>query len=193
MEPHDQRVHYLGYHPVVHEDAATTKVRIVMDASAKITTDAPSLNECLYTGPSLTRDIIDINSYKIQVVQNWNCIRFWKSTPYDTCGWETSRFIAVVMGAGYWFSGTQAFDTAFYWCSPFHPLKHHISKYQFDDHYFAEKLLESIHVDHVINDAETPIKSLKFLWGIKSMWFRLRKWKTFDKQLQALIDKGKTR
>ena len=60
VEPHDQRVHYLSHHPVVREDAATPKVRIVMDAIAKITANAPSLNECLYTGPSLTRDIIDI-------------------------------------------------------------------------------------------------------------------------------------
>ena len=60
MEPHDQRVHYLSHHPVMREDAVTTKVRIVMDASAKITADAPNLNECLYTGPSLTLDIIDI-------------------------------------------------------------------------------------------------------------------------------------
>ena len=44
----------------MREDAATTKVRIVMDVSAKITADAPSVNECLYTEPSLTRDIIDI-------------------------------------------------------------------------------------------------------------------------------------
>ena len=45
MEPHDQKVHYLSHHPVVREDAATTNVRIVMDASAKITADASSLNE----------------------------------------------------------------------------------------------------------------------------------------------------
>ena len=74
MEPHDQRVHYLSHHPVVCEDAATTKVRIVMDESAKITADAPSLNECLYTGPSLTRGIIDIlirfRWYRIGIVSD---------------------------------------------------------------------------------------------------------------------------
>ena len=72
MKPHDQRVHYLSHHPVVRENADTTKVRIVMDASAKITADTPSLNECLYTGPSLTCDII----IEIEVVQNWNCVRY---------------------------------------------------------------------------------------------------------------------
>ena len=60
VEPHDQRVHYLSHHPVVRDNAATTRVRVVIDASAKITADTPSLNECLYAGPTLTRDIIDI-------------------------------------------------------------------------------------------------------------------------------------
>ena len=64
----------LRHHRVVREDAATTKVRIVMDASAKITADSPSLNECLYTGPCLTRDIIDIlirfKWYRIGVVSD---------------------------------------------------------------------------------------------------------------------------
>ena len=58
VELYDQRVHYPSRHPVVREDVATTKVRIVMDANAKITAEAPSLNECLDTGPSLTPDII---------------------------------------------------------------------------------------------------------------------------------------
>ena len=47
---------------------------IVMDASAKITADAPSLNKCLYTGPSLTRDILDIlvrfRWYRIGIVSD---------------------------------------------------------------------------------------------------------------------------
>ena len=38
----------ISHHSVVREDAATTKMRIVMDVSAKITADAPSLNECMF-------------------------------------------------------------------------------------------------------------------------------------------------
>ena len=82
-------------------------------------------------------------------------------------------------------------------CSPFilgGTLEHHISKYQFEDPYFAKKLLESIYVDDVINGVETPMKALNFYEESKACFaaggFRLRKWKTFDKQLQALIDKG---
>ena len=42
-------VHYLPHHGVVRSDKATTKLRIVYDASAK--TFGSSLNECLYKGP----------------------------------------------------------------------------------------------------------------------------------------------
>ena len=56
-----------------------------------------------------------------------------------------------------------------------------------------KKLLESIHVDDVINGAETPMKALNFYKESKACLaaggFRLRKWKTSNKQLQALIDK----
>ena len=44
---------YLPHRPVVREDAETTKIRIVYDASAREREDAPSLNECLITGPPL--------------------------------------------------------------------------------------------------------------------------------------------
>ena len=51
-------LHYLPHHPVIRKHKQTTKVRIVYDASAKST--GPSLNECLYAGPSLISDISDV-------------------------------------------------------------------------------------------------------------------------------------
>ena len=51
-------VHYLPHHAVIREDKATTKLRIVYDASSRTT--GPSLNDCLYTGPKSGQKIMDI-------------------------------------------------------------------------------------------------------------------------------------
>nr|CAD2193096.1 unnamed protein product [Meloidogyne enterolobii] len=55
-------VHYLPHRAVVRTDKAFTKVRIVMDASAKPPgqPNAPSLNNCLYTGPLLLKQLVGI-------------------------------------------------------------------------------------------------------------------------------------
>ena len=42
----------MAHHPVFREDKKTSKLRIVLDASAK--ENGPSLNEVLYKGPQLT-------------------------------------------------------------------------------------------------------------------------------------------
>ena len=57
-EDNCNRIHYLPHHAVIRKDKSTTKLRIVYDASAKM--DGPSLNECLYAGPSLHQRILDI-------------------------------------------------------------------------------------------------------------------------------------
>jgi len=44
---------YLPHRPVIRENAETTKMRVVYDASARERDGVPSLNECLHTGPSL--------------------------------------------------------------------------------------------------------------------------------------------
>ena len=44
---------YTPHKPVVRESAETTKTRIVYDASARANPKAPSLNDCLETGPLL--------------------------------------------------------------------------------------------------------------------------------------------
>lgn len=47
------REFYLPHKTVIRETAESTKIRIVYDASARANREAPSLNDCLETGPPL--------------------------------------------------------------------------------------------------------------------------------------------
>ena len=55
---------------MVCSDKATTKLRVVYDASLK--TSGPSLNECLYKGPKFQQLILDLlirfRSYKVTLI-----------------------------------------------------------------------------------------------------------------------------
>ncbi|KAJ8040732.1 Alpha-N-acetylgalactosaminide alpha-2,6-sialyltransferase 6 [Holothuria leucospilota] len=49
---------YLPHFPVVRDDKETTKVRIVMDAAAKL--NDRSLNDCIESGPKLQNDLFEV-------------------------------------------------------------------------------------------------------------------------------------
>ena len=49
----DGREFYIPHKAVLRENAESTKIRIVYDASARANASAPSLNECLEIGPPL--------------------------------------------------------------------------------------------------------------------------------------------
>ena len=59
-EPDGDKVFYMPHKPVVREDASTTKVRMVFDASAKPSHEANSINDCMFTGPPLQPLLWDI-------------------------------------------------------------------------------------------------------------------------------------
>ena len=52
------KLHYLPHHGIIRENKLTTKLRVVYNASAK--NNGPSLNDCLYAGPSFGQRITDI-------------------------------------------------------------------------------------------------------------------------------------
>ena len=59
-ESSGQIFHYVPHHPVIREDAESTKMRIVYDCSARSSPKDPSLNGCLEKGPHLQPLILDI-------------------------------------------------------------------------------------------------------------------------------------
>ena len=54
------REFYIPHKPVIRHNAASTKLRVVYDASARASPNAPSLNECLYPGPALQNKLWDV-------------------------------------------------------------------------------------------------------------------------------------
>ncbi len=51
--------YYLPHHSVIREDKATTKLRVVFNASSH-EDGSPSLNDCLLTRPNLNPDLLTI-------------------------------------------------------------------------------------------------------------------------------------
>lgn len=146
------KVHYLPHHAVIRSDKSTTKLRVVYDASAK--SSEPSLNDCLYSNPVLTQNIVEImlrfRTHRIALTgdiekaflmvrvaeSDRDSLRFlWVD---DVCKTEPKilplRFTRVVFGVT---------------SSPFllnATVKHHIERYRNNDPMFVEKILNSTYV-----------------------------------------------
>jgi len=54
---HEGILNYISHFPVFKTDSATIKMRI---ASARVSSEALSLNDCLHTGPNLMQDLTGI-------------------------------------------------------------------------------------------------------------------------------------
>ena len=59
LKPRVGETNYLPHPEVIKEDRTTTKTRIVYDGSAKLR-NSVSLNNCLYSGPSLVQLLYDV-------------------------------------------------------------------------------------------------------------------------------------
>ena len=196
-----ERVHYLPSQTVVRAEAETTKVRLVFDASCKDRKAGTSLNDCLHVGPSLTPFLFDIllrfRENRVALVgdiekaflnieinpADRDCLRFlWVSNIKDK---EPEimvyRYRTVVFGVR---------------SSPFllnAVLQHHIKTYQEEDPEFASKLLHSFYVDDLVSGCEGKDKALELYQKAKERMleggFKLRKWKTNDRELLNEINK----
>ncbi len=195
-----EKVQYLPHMAVIRENAETTKVRVVYDASCKDYKTGTSLNDCLHVGPPLTPLIFDIllrfrttNFALVGDIEkaflnievhptDWDCLRFlW----FDDINAKESellvyRFNRVVFGVN---------------SSPFllnAVLQYHIQTYKEQDPEFVSKLCEGFYVDDLVTGADSRGEGFKLYEKAKERMleggFRLRKWKTNDKVLEEKIN-----
>ncbi|KAL5496655.1 hypothetical protein EMCRGX_G012988 [Ephydatia muelleri] len=149
------KLHYLPHHGIIRENKLTTKLRVVYNASAK--NNGPSLNDCLYAGPSFGQRITDIlfrfRLYPVALVtdiekaflmiciaeDDRDVLRFlWlEDIKNELPRIQVLRFTRVVFGVS---------------SSPFllnATIKHHIQSYLTRDPQFVTKFEQSIYVDDV--------------------------------------------
>ena len=182
------RIHYLPHHCVIRQDRATSKLRVVYDASAR--SSGPSLNDCLYTGPKFTRSIFDIIlRFRAQPValigdiekaflmisvqeQDRDSLRFlWATNPnVEVPELITFRFTRVMFGVS---------------SSPFllnATINHHLESYRDIDPAFVDKFLSSIYVDDLVSgsgDEEAAYELyMKSKLRLAEAGFKLRKFAT---------------
>ena len=192
------RIHYLPHHGVVRLDKATSKLRIVYDASARLS--GPSLNDCLYTGPKFCQSIFEILlRFRLQQVAltgdiekaflmvavnklDRDSLRFlWIANPLDVENPETItlRFARVVFGVS---------------ASPFllnATINHHLETYRDVDPEFVDEFLSSIYVDDLVTgacDVESSYKLyVKSRLRLAAAGFKLRKFITNSAELRGHI------
>ena len=184
--------HYLPHRAVVKENRETTKVRIVFDGSAH-STNEPSINDVLYSGPCLLPLIFDIlirfrtgkigivadvkqAFHQIEIVkEHRDFLRFlWFEDILYNQETITLRFKRVIFGLT---------------CSPFllnGTIKEHLQKY-LPLHDYREvvlQLLENLYVDDSSNSFNSTEQCLKFHEKSKQCLadanLHLRKWATND-------------
>ena len=181
------RVHYLPHHGVTRRDFLSTKLRVVFDASAKPSSNSPSLNKCLYSGTALTPTIFNVllrfREKRIALVggiekafvnvevpeEDRDVLRFlWvDSLEEENSGLMFYRFCRVVFGVN---------------TSPFllnATLKYDISQYEADPG-LVKNLLNSFYVDDLVTGERGVEECLSLYQKSKKCLseggFNLRKW-----------------
>ncbi|XP_065070928.1 uncharacterized protein LOC135695688 [Rhopilema esculentum] len=189
------RAFYLPHKPVIRESAETTKIRIVFDASAKTSSNAASLNDCLETGPptqNLIWDILvrnrsrpitlagDMKQAFLQIrvrEAERDVLRFHWVTDMDRNRKETLRFTRVLFGLSqspFLLGGTNE-----------QLLRSKKSVYPEE----VEEIRQSIYVDDLLLSANRP-EELEELKGrtvkiFNAAGFELHKWHSNDRSLES--------
>ena len=195
----DRLYHYIPHHPVITPNKTTTKLRIVYDASAKTKKENKSLNECLFRGPVLLKDlcgllmrfrlhsvavVADIEKAFLQIglqEKERDVTRFLWLKNAESCSLaqeniETYRFCRVPFGiisSPFLLSAT---------------IEAHLETYNSE---IADKLKHDIYVDNVITGAKNDQEAIQLYKDSKSMFqdasMNLREWISNSSQVNQAI------
>ena len=197
--PTGERIHFLPHHPVIRENAESTKVRVVYDGSAKERKGDKSLNECLYTGPSLLpmlHDVLlrfrmfpvalvgDIKSAFHQILvdeKDRDSMRFlWVENVADEKPVvKEYRFTRVIFGSGpspYLLNAT---------------LQRHLKRYEEQEPAVVQNVLPNMYCDDLVSGAANSTQAIELKDKITEIMqeggFQLHKWKTNNLEVREHI------
>ena len=182
----------MPHKPVVRQDAVTTKVRMVFDASAKLNPSSESINDCMYTGPALQPHIWDI-LVRALLMQNLILADIQKAFLqievkeedrdsfrflYNVNGMEKHlRFARVPFGAE---------------ASPFvlgATLKHHLENQPSELRDTIDTFKQNTYVDNLMHSGDDPDDLIKFKEEsskiLESGKFHVHKWESNIESLES--------
>ena len=189
------KVHYLPWRGILKADSDTTKLRIVMDASAKTSASAVSLNQCLYQGPNLIinlakclirfmlnkyRCVADIEKAFLRILiasEDRDVLRFfWPADPYNPKSKLVEyRWKAVLFGS---------ISSPFILASV---LKRLITT-NCETDYTKQALLNGIYVDNLLHSDNEEDKLMQFFTESRTVLdqghFNLREWASNSKKVR---------
>ena len=196
--PGPGKTHYLPHHPVIRRDKETKKLRVVYDASAKMN-GKPSLNDCLYSGPSLLPSIADVlmrfRFHKVALVadiekaflmvsissSDRDALRFiWlddihKDNPKEVV-YRFCRVVFEVTSSPFLLNAT---------------IGQHLQKYANGNPELVKALLNSLYVDDMTSGESTVERGFHLFVNTRKIMaeggFNLRKWQSNSLQLRCLM------
>ena len=194
VQSKDTIKHYIPHHAVINPSKATTKVRIVYDASAKTRPEQSSLNESMYRGPimlqNLTGILLRFRLNKIAMVSDIE--KAFLQIGLQDDARDATRF--------FWLKNTNILETenniqTYRFCrvpfgiiaSPFllaATIDYHLQKVGTS---VAENIRENIYVDNVITGTNSVHGALQFYNESKKIFdeatMNLRDWTSNNKEV----------
>ena len=183
----DSRGYYLPHHAVIREEATTTKVRVVLNASARAS-GQKSLNDVLLPGPSLLPDLVGLLmrfreasiAFQADVKKAFFMVGVQEEDrPFLRFLWPNREGVMVT-----WRLTRLPFGVN---CSPFllsAVISHHLKSLQLDasesDMAFLVLLQRSMYVDDCISSLDEPPEAAEFkeisCKALAKAGMELRKW-----------------